>query len=226
MPDLLALDVSTWDWVTISALATAAGTLVLAAATFAAVRSGNRAARNAERALLAGLRPLLFPSKLSDETLKVSFIDRHWLRVHGGQGAVDITDDVAYLAMSLRNVGHGMAVLHSWYLSGGQVSSADQLDHTPVESFRRLTRDLYVPPNDVFFWQGALRDRSDPTFDEVVEAARSEQPLRIEILYGDEEGGQRTVTRFSLVPHRTEDGTTIWLANVGRHWNLDRADPR
>ena len=33
------------DWVTISALATAGGTLVLAAATFASVRSANRAAR-------------------------------------------------------------------------------------------------------------------------------------------------------------------------------------
>ena len=47
------------DWVTISALATAGGTLVLAAATFSAVRSSNRSARVAERALLAGLRPVL-----------------------------------------------------------------------------------------------------------------------------------------------------------------------
>jgi hypothetical protein len=32
------------DWVTISALATAGGTLILAVATFASVRSANRAA--------------------------------------------------------------------------------------------------------------------------------------------------------------------------------------
>ena len=42
------------DWVTISALATAGGTLVLVAATFASVRSANRSARATERALLAG----------------------------------------------------------------------------------------------------------------------------------------------------------------------------
>jgi len=47
------------DSVTVSALATAGGTLVLAVATFASVRSANRAARAAERSLLAGLRPLL-----------------------------------------------------------------------------------------------------------------------------------------------------------------------
>ena len=41
------------DWVTISALATAGGTLVLALATFASVRSANRAARVAERSLLS-----------------------------------------------------------------------------------------------------------------------------------------------------------------------------
>ena len=43
------------DWVTISALATAGGTLVLAGATFSSVKSANRAARVAERSLLAGL---------------------------------------------------------------------------------------------------------------------------------------------------------------------------
>jgi len=35
------------DWVTISALATAGGTLILAVSTFASVRSANRAARAA-----------------------------------------------------------------------------------------------------------------------------------------------------------------------------------
>jgi hypothetical protein len=30
------------------------------------------------------------------------------------------------------------------------------------------------------------------------------------------------VSRFALTPG---DGTT-WLASVGRHWNLDRPDPR
>jgi hypothetical protein len=54
------------DWVTISSLATAGGTLVLAAATFASVRSGNRSARIAERALQVGMRPLLTPSRLED----------------------------------------------------------------------------------------------------------------------------------------------------------------
>jgi len=46
------------DWTTVASLATAAGTLVLAVATFAAVRSANQAARTAEHSLLANLRPL------------------------------------------------------------------------------------------------------------------------------------------------------------------------
>ena len=51
------------DWVTISSLATAGGTLVLAIATFSSVKSANRSARVAERALLAGMRPVLMPSR-------------------------------------------------------------------------------------------------------------------------------------------------------------------
>jgi len=66
------------DWVTISSLATAGGTLVLAVATFAAVRSSNQAARTTERALLAGIRPLLMPTRLQDPPEKVGFQDDHW----------------------------------------------------------------------------------------------------------------------------------------------------
>jgi hypothetical protein len=102
------------DWVTISSLATAGGTLVLAAATFASVRSANRAARTAERALQVGLRPLLVPSRLEDPLIKVMWVDGHYSRLEGGRAAVEIKDGVIYLAVSLRNVGSGMAVLHGW----------------------------------------------------------------------------------------------------------------
>ena len=37
----------------------------------------------------------------------------------------------------------------------------------------------------------------------------------MDILYGDHEGGQRTMTRFALLPR--DDG--VWLAAAGRHWN-------
>ena len=47
------------DWATISSLATAGGTLVLAVATFASVRSSNRTARLAELSLQEfGLTPV------------------------------------------------------------------------------------------------------------------------------------------------------------------------
>jgi hypothetical protein len=47
------------DWATISSLATGVGTLVLAVATFASVRSSNRSARIAEAALQEQRRPVL-----------------------------------------------------------------------------------------------------------------------------------------------------------------------
>jgi hypothetical protein len=72
------------DWVKISALAAAVGTLVLAGATFASVRSANRAARAAERSMLAGLRPLLMPSRLNDAPQKIGFVDEKWLVAPGG----------------------------------------------------------------------------------------------------------------------------------------------
>ena len=141
------------DWVAISSLATAGGTLVLAAATFASVRSANRAARVAESALLVGLRPLLVPSRLNDIDQKVGFYDGKWVKLSGGRGVAEATGDAVYLALSLRNVGSGIAVLHGWHLETGRARGMQPEQPNEAE-FHRLSRDLYVPVGDVAFWQG------------------------------------------------------------------------
>ena len=104
---------------TISALATAGGTLALAVSTFGSVRSANRAARTAERSLLAGLRPLLLPSRPDDPIQKVPYSDDHWEKLPGGEAIARVTADAVYLAISLRNVADGIAVLHGWRLHAG-----------------------------------------------------------------------------------------------------------
>ena len=95
------------DWATISALATAGGTLVLAGATFAAVKSANRSARLAEQTLLAGLRPLLVSSKMDDPAQKVYFADGKYVVAPGGQAGVDTSGEVIYLGIAIRNAGSG-----------------------------------------------------------------------------------------------------------------------
>jgi hypothetical protein len=207
------------DWVTISALATAGGTLILALATFASVRSANRAARAAERSLLAGLRPVLMSSRLQDLPQKVSFFDLHWVTVEGGHAAFEDSEQAIYMVISLRNAGAGMAVLHGWLFHPDRLAGTD---HPAPKDFRRLTRDLYVPSGDIGFWQGAFRDPNEPIFAIARDAAEARQAVTVDLLYGDHEGGQRMISRFALasVPNGS------WLATVGRHWNLDRADPR
>jgi hypothetical protein len=208
------------DWTTISALSTAGGTLVLAAATFASVRSANRSARATERALLAGIRPVLVPSRLQDPPEKVGFVDDHWVKVEGGRAVVEVGEESIYLAIALRNVGSGLAVLDRWDLSIEGPSA--ERPHREPPAFRRLTRDIYVPAGDLGFWQGAFRDRADPAFAAVRDAANEPRAITVDLLYGDHEGGQRTISRFTLLPR--DDGR--WITSVGRHWNLDRADPR
>jgi hypothetical protein len=208
------------DWTTISSLATAGGTLVLAVATFAAVRSSNRSARATERALLVGIRPVLMPSRLQDPPEKVGFQDGVWVKVTGGHAAFELTDEAIYLVMALRNAGTGLAVLDRWDFYGER-RVGTQTYRDPA-TFHRLTRDIYLSANDLGFWQGALRDSAEPIFAEVREAVEARRPMTVDLLYGDHEGGQRTISRFSIIP--APDGS--WLTAVGRHWNLDRADPR
>jgi hypothetical protein len=209
------------DWVTISSLATAAGTLVLAVATFGSVRSANRAARVAEESLLAGIRPLLMASRPEDPAVKVGFADDHFVMAPGGGGTAEVTDDAIYLTLSIRNAGSGIAVLHGWRVEPDNTTMGAPA-HPAVEDFRRLTRDLYIPAGDVGFWQGAIRDRSDPAWEMVQQRLESRERIVIDLLYGDHVGGQRVISRFGLMP-RSETG---WIASVARHWNVDRQDPR
>jgi hypothetical protein len=209
------------DWATISALATAGGTLVLAGATFASVKSANRAARVAERSLLAGLRPVLMPSRLQDDPQKIGFADGKWVVAPGGGAVAEVGDEAVYLAVSLRNVGAGIAVLHGWQFYPEVLLSSGRAP-PPPEEFRRLSRDLYVPVSDTGFWQGAFRDPAADEFAAARTAIESRQQVTVDLLYGDHEGGQRVISRFLLSPR--DDGG--WIAAVGRHWNVDRADPR
>jgi hypothetical protein len=102
------------DWSTIASFATALGTLVLAVATFAAVRSANKAARVSEAAYQVILRPVLIPSRMQDPMQKVCWMDNHWAALEGGQAVAEVVEDAVYVAISLRNVGNGIAVPFGW----------------------------------------------------------------------------------------------------------------
>lgn len=208
------------DWSTISSLATGGGTLVLAVATVASVRSANRSARVAEMALQEQRRPVIVPSRLSDPDQKINFIDEHWVHARGGGGTAEHVDGVIYLAISLRNVGAGIGVLQGWGIRPGRQRAAT--DHGAVDDFRTLTRDLYIPAGDIGIWQGALRDDSESVHGEIAAAIHERQPITVELLYTDQVGGQRTISRFALTPVGERD----WLAGVVRHWYLDQGGPR
>jgi hypothetical protein len=70
-------------------------------------------------------------------------------------------------------------------------------------------------------WQGALRHPDDAVRSDVVEAIETKRSITIELLYSDQVGRQRTISRFGLVP--TGDS---WLASLNRHWYLDWDGPR
>jgi len=211
------------DWASAASLATAGGTLVLAVATFAAVRSANRAARTAEHSLLAALRPLLVPSRMQDDTQKVMFGDTKWVRIPGGSAAVEVENDVIYLTASLRNVGSGIAILHGWRF----YPDWDPDRPRPgLDGFHRQARDLYVPPGDLGFWQAAFRDQDDPQYADACKAVASRGQMTVDLLYGDHEGGQRVITRFGLYPKPEDRAAEGWILSAGRYWNVDRPDPR
>jgi len=216
------------DWVTISSLATAGGTLVLAVATFGSVRSANRAARVAELSLLAGLRPLLVTSHEDDVAQRIGFGDQVVLTVPGHGGAIEVRNGNIYMAIALRNGGQGLAVLHGWRVWAQPMRSdrpnpPSVQEMPPLEDFRRQLRDLYIPAGDVGFWQGAIRDQEDSDYRPVCDAVEAGDRVVVDLMYGDHEGGQRTIARFGISPWPDIEGDR---AELVRYFNIDRADPR
>ncbi len=70
-------------------------------------------------------------------------------------------------------------------------------------------------------WQGALRHPDDQVRAGIVDEIETGQSIAVELLYSDQVGLQRTISRFSLVPA----GDT-WIASLNRHWYLDWEGPR
>jgi hypothetical protein len=233
------------DWVTISSLATAGGTLVLAVATFSSVKSANRSARVAERTLLSGLRPVLVPSRDDDASEHVRFGDGVMLAVGGHRASLDVRNGRVYLAIGLRNGGSGLAVIHGWRV---EISERTGNEAPPLDEFRRQQRDLYIPAGDNGFWQGAIRERDDPDHEPLRVAVSTGARVMVDLLYGDYEGGQRTIARFGMSldgDSARDDASTAMQtlspsqptagaeglhagrrAEVVRYWNVDGDAPR
>lgn len=204
----------------IASLTTAAGTLVLAVATFVSTRSANRAARIAERSLLVGLQPVLMNGRMNDEMQKVGFSDDRWVRLEGPGAAFEVGDEAIYLAVAVRNVGSGIAVLQGWRPTPERQLNVSEAP--ALEEFRPQLRDLYIAPGDLGFWQGAFRDSSEEGYDDYATAARGRRPIMVDLLYSDLHGHQRTITRFAVMPA----GEDRWFSAVNRHWMVDGISPR
>jgi hypothetical protein len=207
------------DWATIASFATAGGTLVLAVSTFSAVRSSNRSAHIAEEGLLMSLRPLLVPSLVTDAEQKLIWSDLHHARLGGGQAIFESENEVIYMALGLRNAGTGIALLHGWHPIADR---APDIPRTDPDDFRRLTIDLYIPSGGAGYFEGAVRDEDDPVRDGLMSALNERRPITIDLLYGDQQGRQRTISRFTVMP--TDSGG--WFCRAIFHWNLNSPAPR
>lgn len=202
---------------TAAQLTTAAGTLVLAVATFAATRSANRSTRLAEASLLAGLRPVLVPARLDDGRQKAGFVDQHWVMVEGAYASAEDVDGVVYLVLPVRNAGSGVAVLRGWHPVRDLMSARDGGPHEVLDEFRYHQRDMFIPAGDLGFWEAAMRDGDDPDQAEISATIAARERFAVDVLYSDLHGGQRAITRFAFSPAHDDR----WLSTMSRHWQLD-----
>jgi hypothetical protein len=180
------------------------------------------------------MRPVLIPSREDDLLERIRFGDGQIVQVPGHGGAAEIHNDNVFMALGLRNGGNGLAVIHGWRArlrndestpGSGRVNEAPDLDE-----FREQQLDLVIPAGDTGYWQGALRDRSLPGYAEVRRSLEEGGAISVDLLYGDHEGGQRTIARFVIAPWPTDDDRppidSPMRAIAVRYWTVDGHDPR
>lgn len=214
------------DWVTLADIGTAVGTLVLAGATFVAVRASARSVTIAERTLLAGQRPVLAPAGPDDPPESVQFADGLVFPVGNGQPLVRHDTGIIYLAIPLRNVGAGLAMLRGYRLQGEPAAHVAQDPHGVARhlrgdpcpkplTFSPQQRDLLITTSRAGSWQAALRDPQAVLHKEITQAIATQGRITVDVLYGDHEGGQPSVTRFVLLPQAGS-----WRCDAVRYWSL------
>jgi hypothetical protein len=156
--------------------------------------------------------------------------DGHQIVLAGGFAWAEVVGANVYLAISLRNVGAGLGVLEGWHVYPERMRSIAAASEPPdPDTFTRQIRDLYVPAGDASYWQASLRAHDDQIHsdEEVRRAMRSALADRgdgvtVDLLYSDGEGGQPTISRFSLVPRDpgSEGDAAQLIPTVVRHWRL------
>jgi hypothetical protein len=149
------------------------------------------------------------------------FGDGRWVSVPGGRAVAEVAEGNVYLAMSLRNVGAGIAILQGWHARPGRTRAGDE--RPPEDELRAQQRDLYVPGGDIGIWQGRLRGSDDAGYEEIRAAVQERSRFAIDLLYSDNVGAQRTISRFGISPGDNDDE---WMTGVVRHWYLEGIAPR
>jgi hypothetical protein len=163
---------------------------------------------------------VLVSSRADDRTQVISWPDRAFVDLPGGGASVDAADGSVHLAISVRNVGAGLAVLQAWHAHEGLPHAGEE--PPPLDEFRPLVRDQYIASGDVGYWQGAVRDPDDALIPTLAAVLSERGAFTVDLLYTDQVGGQRTISRFGVFPD--DDGA--WMAAAGRHWYLDAPAPR
>jgi hypothetical protein len=155
----------------------------------------------------------------------VQFADGQVFETGWGDALLRHENGVIYLALELRNAGAGVAHLVAYRLEPELGHSVTQDprglarhrrgDPPPdPTTFTEQQRDLYIAAGELGHWQAALRDPATELYTAMGEAITSLGRVTIDLLYGDIEDGQLTITRFVVLPGEQNK----WRCDVTHHW--------
>ena len=187
-------------------------------------------------AISAPLRSVLTPSRENDPAELVRFGDQQILRLRGHGGAIAVGRDAVYLALSVRNGGAGLAVIHGWRVKPrpGYDTIRDEARVGSTAAAGRVSPPAdrpFVSAGDSGYWLGALRDPAEPIYD-IVRRAATAANVQVDLFTGitrpvsapsSASSWRPGLRRPSQRGRVEQDGKRVIAL---RYWNVDRDDPR
>jgi len=217
-----AVDKTNTDW----------PTTLLAIVTFALVCATYLMAQTAKRQFGRQLLPILIPSRIRDPIRKVYFSNNTWQMLYGDQVLVDSVDTL-YVAIPLRNIGSGTAVVRG--LSIPDVGPDDDALPRRRPSLKNLIAaktDLLLGPGDISHLsidsEAQTADRQRHALQTQVERIDRDSGVYLDILHCDHVRRQHNITRIELAQvseKSSSSGTTSGAEHIARavkHWPLRR----
>lgn len=169
------------------------------------------------RQIKHNLLPIMVPARPDGRKRVARFTLEKHVTIRNADTYAEFDGDGVCLAVCLRNIGSGVAVLKGFDASPNDSAEPASYDVPSLSRFASALHALYLGPGDAAYLAifTSLDSSRTDAYEVVQETVPNGASLLLDLVYTDHSGGQLTISRLEL-----EWATDVdrYVAKVARYW--------